>query len=153
MIKTLTNISRQAGRRRVALAIAPIVVAAGLLSRVAAAPALVRENVGDGLYAVLVWALVTVAVPKQTPAFRALLAFAACAAIEALQAVPSAPGSALAALRQVPFAALVLGRGFSVADLARYAVGAAIAGAGEAVLGRSSAGDEDKREGDREGES
>ena len=119
------------GRRAVAtLLVALCVVALGLGSRAAGAPAVVRANVGDALYAALIWVLLGLFPPLATPgrrAPRALLAYGLCAAIEALQAVEAPEGSLLAALRALPGAAYVLGRGFSAADLVRYAVGVGVA--------------------------
>jgi hypothetical protein len=143
MIKGLTKIPRP-------LLVAPVVIAFGFLSRASFAPAFVRENVGDALYAVLVWVLLRTVFPKQSRALHAVEVLGFCTAIEFLQAVPAAPGSLLARIRALPFAALVLGRGFSVADLLRYFVGVLGASFGEALASRATP--PDKHKGYREGQ-
>ncbi len=143
MIKGLTKISRP-------LLVAPVVVALGFLSRASFAPAFVRENVGDALYAVLVWVLLRALFPKQSRPLHAFEVLVFCFAIEFLQAVRAEPGSFLSWVRHLPFAALVLGRGFSVADLLRYFVGVLGAVAAEAFASRATSPDEHK--GPREGE-
>ncbi len=146
MIKGLTKIPRP-------LLVAPVVIALGFLSRASFAPAFVRENVGDALYAVLVWALLRIIFPKQSRALHAIEVLGFCFAIEWLQAVRAEPGSLLARIRALPFAALVLGRGFSVADLLRYFVGVLGAVSGEALACRATSPYEHKRHGESEGES
>ncbi len=146
MIKGLTKILRP-------LLVVPVVIALGFLSRASFAPAFVRENVGDALYAVLVWVLLRALFPKQSRLLHAIEVLGFCFAIELLQAVPAAPGSLLARVRALPFAALVLGRGFSVADLLRYFVGVLGAVAAEKVASRATPPDEHKGHREGEGES
>lgn len=104
----------------------PLVVAAGLLTRSALPmPGLVRTYGGDTLYAVLIYVLLSVAVPAWRPRGRASVAAIICLLIELSQLVDV---GWLNQVRANRLGALVLGRGFVWSDLACYTVGAAGAG-------------------------
>lgn len=111
--------------RLVPIGLALTTVALGLLSRRPAAPALVRDEAGDVLYALLVVWLLRGLRPQTAPARVATAAFVLCGLLELSQALHP---PWLDALRAHPGVALVLGRGFVWADLGRYALGAALGG-------------------------
>jgi D-alanyl-D-alanine carboxypeptidase len=117
---------------RVTLAVLMVAtVVAGLGGR-AVLPAAVGGPAGDVLYAVLlVWVVAFVA-PRTTPATAFAIALGAATLVEASHLTPL-PATVL---DRFPAARYVLGTTFGVADLAWYALGAALAGAVLAVLRR-----------------
>lgn len=118
-------------RRRIGLALAvPVVVVVGLLvHRVGAGW---TALLADALYAVLVYLLVALALPRARPRRPAAIAFGFSVAIELLQ-LTDLPARLAAA---VPVSALVLGTGFEWGDLIVYAVGAGAAAALDGLLSR-----------------
>lgn len=121
-------------RRMTFLALSAVVVGLGLTSRHPLAPGFIQAHAGDGLYAVLVYLLLTVVAPDAGQVRRGIVALGLCFAVEALQAVDATPGGALARIRALPFAHLVLGRGFVWVDLLRYGIGVGAAVATERVF-------------------
>ncbi|AGW41063.1 hypothetical protein O159_09280 [Leifsonia xyli subsp. cynodontis DSM 46306] len=122
---------RRAARSRAGL----LAVAAGLVLHFAADSA-AGSFAADALYAVLLFALVALVVPRW-PALRiAAVVFAACAAIELAQltGVPAWLSTA------IPGAALVFGTTFQFTDLIAYAFGAALAAAVDGGIGKRAAG-------------
>lgn len=113
---------RTAGVRMTAGAVAVAVVAAGLGVRALAGGA-VAKYAGDGLYTVLVYALVVAAAPRVRPVRAALVSAALSWAVELFQltGVPDGLG------RRSTAARLVLGSTFNPPDLFWYLVGAALA--------------------------
>ncbi len=103
---------------------APLVVAVGLASRSAMAPALVRAWAGDPLYAVLIYVLLRAAKPDATRLRSGAAALLLCGIIEVSQTWHPAW---LDAVRATRIGALVLGRGFLWSDLVGYTVGVAVA--------------------------
>lgn len=78
---------------------------------------------GDALYAVLIYLLVALAVPRKPRALIAVVALTVCALIELLQltGLPSTLGAIWPPIR------LVLGTTFGTADLIAYAAGCVLA--------------------------
>lgn len=103
---------------------AAVTVAAGLATRWLPG-GLARDALGDALYSVLVYSLVVLAAPRLRPVLAALVAAAVSFAVEFCQLT----GLPATAARHFPPARFVLGTGFSAADLAWYAIGAALAAA------------------------
>jgi hypothetical protein len=103
---------------------AAVTVAAGLSTR--GLPAgLPRDALGDALYTVLVYCLVLLAAPRARPVLAAAVAAGFSFAVEFAQLT----GVPADAARHVPAARLVLGTGFSAADLLWYTAGTAFAAA------------------------
>ena len=111
------------GRRGPLFCAAFAVLVLGLLTRPARAflPAEVTGNVGDALYALLVFLLVALAFPRLVPMRVFALAFGFCALVETSQLYQAAW---INALRHTLLGGLILGYGFSWGDLAAYFVGA-----------------------------
>jgi hypothetical protein len=88
--------------------------------------------VGDALYAVLVYLVVAILIPRTPRARVAGMAVAACVLIELFQltGVPAELGESWPPLRWV------LGTTFGAADLVAYAVGGAVAYAADLAVGR-----------------
>lgn len=103
-----------------ALAIATI--AAGLAVHLGGVPMspVVRDVVGDALWAAMLTWWVSALVPRMALGARAAVALAACFAVEVSQ-LYHAP--ALDALRGTTLGHLVLGSGFDPRDFAAYALG------------------------------
>jgi hypothetical protein len=103
-----------------ALAIATIV--AGLAVHLGGVPMspIVRDVVGDALWAAMLTWWVSVLVPRMALGGRAALALAACFAVEASQLYHT---PALDAVRGTRVGHLVLGSGFDPRDFAAYALG------------------------------
>lgn len=118
-------------RRLVALVLAIVVIAVGLLTRLGPSGDL-TDIAGDALYAVLIYLLVVVVAPGAGVVARLVFAAAWCVAIELLQltAVPGAAAEAFAPLR------LVLGTAFDVRDLVVYVAAVAVAAAADATARR-----------------
>jgi len=120
-----------------ALAIGTIV--AGLAVHLGGVPMspVVRDVVGDALWAAMLTWWVSALVPRMALGARAALALAACCAVEVSQ-LYHAP--ALDAVRATRFGHLVLGSGFDPRDFAAYALGVFAASALERVWrGRTTA--------------
>jgi hypothetical protein len=124
--------SDAAGRRWRLLAIAGLVIAAGLLTHLGGSGP-IADRAGDALYAVMVYLLVAIAFPRASVIVVGASALAACALIEAFQL------TGLPALWAQTFwpVRLVLGVGFDPGDLAAYALGAAAAAVADFVIGRT----------------
>ena len=103
--------------------IAAFVVAVGLGSR-EVLPEAIAGPVGDTLFATLVVVLVALVRPRTTPVGAAIVGLAACAAIE-LSHFTDVPAQVL---ERFPVARFALGTSFGAADLAWYALGAAVGG-------------------------
>jgi hypothetical protein len=107
------------GRRAVLAAALVVIVMAGLLvSRVGQGP--VAGLVGDGLYAVMVYLLVALAVPKARPGVVGGIAFGLCVMIELAQLT----GVSASVVQAWWPARYLLGTTFQAVDLVAYAVGA-----------------------------
>jgi uncharacterized protein DUF2809 len=110
----------RARTRYVALAIGTIVLGLGVHLRGGALSPVVRDVLGDTLWAAMVvWGIAAVAPAIRLP-WRAALALAFCFVVEFSQLVHS---PALDALRRTTAGHLVLGSGFDPRDLAAYAAG------------------------------
>jgi hypothetical protein len=128
--------ARQAGpmhpRRRSVLAAAALVtVLAGVGARTALAGT-VADVAGSVLYAVLVWLLVAVLVPRARTLLVTVAAWAACAGVELAQLT----GVPARAVEVWDPARWVLGTTFHAPDLIAYAVGAVLVGGLDGVLRR-----------------
>jgi hypothetical protein len=90
--------------------------------------------VGDALYAVLIYLLVALAVPRRPRALIAAVALVVCSLIELLQlpGLPAALGATWPPLR------LVLGTTFGTADLIAYAAGCFLAYTADRLLSNAS---------------
>ena len=125
-------LARPAGRTpgrplRLVAASAAVVLAGLLVTQVGREPA---AAVGDGLYAALIYLLVALVAPRCRAWVVAAVAFVVCAVIELAQLT----GLSATVVEAVPPLRYVLGTTFQAADLASYAVGAALA----AVVDRAS---------------
>lgn len=109
----------------VALVVVGLTVARGLDGPVAA-------FAGDALYAALIVVVIAFLAPRASSPTVAGAAFAVCAAVELFQLT----GVPAALADSVPAVALVLGTTFQWTDLVAYAIGAALAGAVDAVSRR-----------------
>jgi hypothetical protein len=119
--------------RYVALAVGTIVLGLAVHGRGGALPPVVRDVLGDALWAAMVaWWIAAVA-PAMRLAWRAAVALAFCFAVEFSQLVHS---PALDALRRTTAGHLVLGSGFDRRDFAAYAAGVLVAVLLERVLRR-----------------
>jgi Protein of unknown function (DUF2809) len=106
--------------RYVALAVGTIVLGLAVHGRGGALSPVVRDVVGDALWAAMAaWWIAAVA-PAVPLAWRAAVALAFCFAVEFSQLVHL---PALDALRQTTAGHLALGSGFDPRDLAAYAAG------------------------------
>lgn len=108
--------------RRVLLALAAGIVAAGLLVATRAAGPL-ADPTGDALYAALVFVLVLLVVPRVAPWRAAGVATAVCVAVELAQLT----GAPAALVQAVPVSRFVVGTTFVPVDLLAYAAGAGLA--------------------------
>lgn len=120
-----------AARRWRLLAIAALVIAAGLLTHlVGSGP--IADRAGDALYAVMVYLVIAIAFPRASVVIVGMIALALCAAIEVFQltGLPALWAQGFSPVR------LVLGVGFDPGDLVAYALGAAAAAAADFVIGR-----------------
>ena len=119
-------------RRRAALLATIPVTAAGLLvvllgQATGGLVLSVADPAGDALYAVLVYAVLTVVAPRARRSAVAAAAFGVCAALELLQLT----GMPASLAERAWVWRLVLGTTFSPLDLVAYAVGVAVAWAAE----------------------
>ena len=102
------------------------VVLAGVASRVLRSGApLLDKYLGDGLYAALIYLLLSLAWPSADPARKGLLAYALVAAIEVFQLTQIPADMARSGNLLLRLGAVVLGTRFSWLDLLAYAVGIA----------------------------
>jgi len=94
-----------------------LTIAAGLIVHLRV-PGIAGDIAGDALYAVLIYLLIVLVLPRVSRRIVAALALLFCIGIELLQltAVPATVNQAF------PPAALVLGRGFDQRDLLVYVV-------------------------------
>lgn len=115
--------------RWIAAAIAAGVVVLGLAVHFTLAGP-VADLVADALYAVLMYIVVIFVVPRIRPIMAAGIAYAVCVLIELAQ-LTEGPAALAAAF---PPARLILGTTFAPVDLVAYAVGAAVALAGDMVI-------------------
>ena len=113
-------------RRSVFLALACATIAVGLVVhlRGAALGPVVRDVLGDALWAMMIAWWAGVLAPRARLAVRSAAAYAVCAAVEVSQ-LYHAP--ALDAARATTLGHLVLGSGFDPRDLAAYGAGVALA--------------------------
>ncbi|GAB3600784.1 hypothetical protein GCM10027408_29620 [Microbacterium tumbae] len=95
---------------------ATLTIAAGLIVHRSVSGA-VGDIAGDALYAVLIYLLAVLVLPRTSRTTLAALALLFCFGIELLQLT----GVPTAAARAFPIAALVLGQGFDQRDLLVYA--------------------------------
>lgn len=96
---------------------------------------------GDALYAVLIYLLVAIAIPRKPRILVAAGALTACVLIELLQltGLPSTMGTAWPPLR------LVLGTTFGTADLIAYTAGCVLAYAADRLLSNAATSGRDPR--------
>ncbi len=115
--------------------LAALTIALGLASRHFSRflPAWMAKNAGDVLYAVMIYWLLGLFLPRLSPRRRALGAFLFCLGIEFLKFV-QAPW--LVAARHSTAGRLVLGVGFHWFNLVCYALGTALAWGVERALTR-----------------
>jgi hypothetical protein len=99
-----------------------VTLAVGIASRVVHLGArLWDKSVGDALYAVAIYLVVALIVPRWKPRRVAILAFAICLAVELFQLT----GIPIALAREHPWVRWILGGAFGWHDVAWYAVGVA----------------------------
>jgi hypothetical protein len=115
----------------VLLAVSTITVGLVVHFQGAALGRLVRDVLGDVLWAAMIVWWVGAVAPRVSVLARAVAAFAVCAAVEASQAVHV---PALDAVRATRVGHLVLGSDFDLRDLASYAIGVAAAALVDAAL-------------------
>lgn len=114
-----------------ALAIATIAVGLAVHLGGVPMPPVVRDVVGDALWAAMLTWWISALVPRMALGARAALALAACFAVEVSQLYHT---PALDAVRDTRLGHLVLGSGFDPRDFAAYALG--VLGAAAAERGR-----------------
>ncbi|MET0991391.1 MAG: DUF2809 domain-containing protein [Lacisediminihabitans sp.] len=114
----MTSAAARPRRRLPVLALAALVIAAGLGVHYLLGGEL-AAFLADALYAVLIALLVMLVAPRTRPALVAGIAFAVCALVELAQL----SGIPAALARAFPPSALVLGSGFAWSDLVAYALG------------------------------
>lgn len=121
--------------RAVFIALALGTIGLGLLvhARAWELPGVVRDKLGDGLWATMVVWWVGALVPRAPAWSRSLAALAFCWTVEASQLV-HAPW--LEAARATTLGRLVLGSGFDAGDLGAYALGVLAAAIGETIVRR-----------------
>lgn len=98
----------------------------------------VRDKLGDALWAVMMFSLVSAAAPRAGLLRRAGVAVGICFAVE-LSQLYHAPS--VDALRRTMLGHLVLGSGFDAGDLVAYAVGVFVAASVERIGRRRARGD------------
>jgi len=115
-----------------AVAVATVIVI-GLASRrfPAMFPAFLGKYPGDALWALMVFLLVGTALPRRTTAWVAVVAVIISLAVEFSQ-LYQAPW--IDSIRSTTLGHLVLGAGFSWADIIAYVIGIVIGSAGEYLL-------------------
>lgn len=120
-----------AARRRRLLAIAGLVIAAGLLTHLGGSGP-IADRTGDALYSVMVYLVIAIAFPRASVVMVGVIALALCAAIEVFQL------TGLPALWAQGFwpVRLVLGVGFDPGDLVAYALGGGAAALADLTIGR-----------------
>jgi hypothetical protein len=94
--------------------------------------AVARDMVGDALWAVMIFSLLGVGLPRARWRTRGGVALAICGAVEVSQLCHQ---PTLEALRATRLGHLVLGSGFDPRDLLSYALGVAAAGGLDRVMG------------------
>jgi hypothetical protein len=104
----------------IALAIATIVVGLAVHWHGASLGPVLRDIVGDALWAAMMFWFVSALIPGVRLAARGVVALCICFAVEAGQLIDS---PALDALRNSSVGHLVLGSGFDPRDLVSYSVG------------------------------
>jgi hypothetical protein len=109
----------------VALAVATIAVGLAVHWRGGALSPMVRDVLGDALWAAMVMWIVGAVAPDVRWPLRAAAAFAICVAVELSQLVHF---PALDSLRQTTLGQLVLGSGFDPRDFLAYGAGILAAG-------------------------
>jgi len=114
----MTSAAARPRRRLPVLALAALVIAAGLGVHYLLGGEL-AAFLADALYAVLIALLVMLVAPRTRPTLVAGIAFAVCALVELAQL----SGIPAALARAFPPSALVLGSGFAWSDLVAYALG------------------------------
>ena len=114
-------------------ATAILLIGVGLLTRLPLIvwPPEVAKYLGSSLWGAMVFCVIGVCLPRLAVVLLMLLAFVTAAAVEASQLLHPAW---LDAFRRTTIGVLLLGRYFSFADIATYAVGIGSAGAVTAVL-------------------
>ena len=110
----------RARTRYVALALCTIVVGLTVHGRGGGLPPVVRDLLGDALWAAMMAWLVSAVAPALRLRWRAAAAFAICVVVEFSQMVHL---PALDAIRRTTAGHLVLGSGFDPRDLGAYAAG------------------------------
>jgi len=103
-------------------ALAAATIAVGLLVhfRGSALGAVMRDMLGDALWAAMIFWLLGIVAPVSRVAVRGAVAYAVCVLVEVSQLFHS-PG--LDAMRETTIGHLVLGSGFDARDLLAYALG------------------------------
>jgi hypothetical protein len=123
----------RARTRYVATALGTIVVGLAVHLRGGALPPLVRDLLGDALWASMVFWGIAALAPAVGRPWRAAAALAICIAVEFSQLVHQ---PALDAIRRTLVGHLVLGSGFDPRDLGAYAAGVLAAAVIEAAINR-----------------
>lgn len=118
-------------RRRALLVIAVLVVAAGLVTHVVGRGP-IADALGDALYAVMIYVVIAIVLPRAPVWIVGASAAALCMLIECFQltGLPAIWSEAFWPVR------LVLGVGFGARDLVAYAVGAGAAALCDHAIGR-----------------
>lgn len=111
---------RRARTRYVALAVGTIALGLAVHGRGDALSPVVRDVLGDALWAAMATWWISAIAPAMRLAWRAAVALAFCFAVEASQLVHL---PALDALRRTTVGHVVLGSGFDYRDLAAYTAG------------------------------
>ncbi len=125
---------RRLARRRIAAAVALVVVVASGLGVHALLPDTPATDIaGDALYAVAVLAFVVLLAPRLSPLVAGAIAAAWCVGVELFQLT----GVPQALAEVFPPVVLVLGTVFDARDLVVYAAAVAVAVGSDALVSRS----------------
>lgn len=125
--------------RLIYMAVTLLIMAAGLASRRFSAllPDWLASHLGDALWAAMVYYGIRCLLPRHRPVSCLMLALCFSYAIEFSQLYQA---EWILALRRTTLGALVLGHGFLLADLVRYAVGILCAYAADVIARRLNEG-------------
>ncbi len=122
-----------------------VVIASGLASRKfpTLLPAALGKYPGDALWAAMIFLLLALLSPRARSSHLALLAFIVCCLVEFSQLYQA---DWLNSIRSTTLGHLVLGAGFSWADIVAYTVGVAVVALVDTLLLRVQASSTDSRQ-------
>jgi glycopeptide antibiotics resistance protein len=105
-------------------AVCILVIITGLSSRSSHLPTWVFENIGDILWAMMIYYGIRILYPRHPSKLTAIIALLFCFSVETSQLYQE---EWINKIRQTRLGSLVLGRGFLILDLLRYTIGIILA--------------------------